>query len=132
MSAQNVALVRSVYDNFAKGDIAAVLEAMSPEIEWVESDAIDLPHRGTHIGPQAVASKVFGAMMAHFDEFAVVPEELLDAGTHIVVQGRARGITKTGNKLDAPAAWVWTIEGGKATRNVNYHDTRAWVSALSG
>ncbi|HVK20704.1 MAG TPA: nuclear transport factor 2 family protein [Actinokineospora sp.] len=132
MSAENVALVRSVYDNFANGDIPAVLGVLSPEIEWVETDSADLPHRGTHIGPQAVAEKVFGMVMANFDEFAVVPETLLDAGADVVVQGRAVGITKSGRKLDAPAAWVWTVEDGKAVRNVNYHDTQAWVSALNG
>jgi len=28
---------RSVYDNFAKGDIPAVLAVLAPTIEWVES-----------------------------------------------------------------------------------------------
>jgi ketosteroid isomerase-like protein len=33
-------------------------------------------------------------------------------------------------KLDAPAAWVWTVRRGKAVRNMNYHDTNAWRQAL--
>ena len=130
MSAENAALVRGIYDDFGQGNIAQVLAALDPAIEWVESDAPFLPHRGTHIGPGAVASQVLGAVMAQFDEFAVLPEHIHDAGDQIIVQGRATGVTKAGRKLDAPAAWVWTVRGGKAVRNVNYHDTNAWREAL--
>jgi uncharacterized protein len=130
MSAENVALVRGIYDNFGRGSIAQVLAALDPAIEWVESDASFLPHRGTHTGPEAVASEVFGMVMAHFDEFAVLPQHIYDAGEQIIVEGRATGVTKAGRKLDAPAAWVWTVRGGQAVRNVNYHDTSAWREAL--
>ena len=130
MSAENVALVRGIYDNFGRGNIAQVLAALDPAIEWVESDAPFLPHRGTHTGPEAVASQVFGMVMAHFDEFAVLPRQIHDAGEQIIVEGRATGTTKAGRKLDAPAAWVWTVRDGKAVRNVNYHDTNAWREAL--
>jgi ketosteroid isomerase-like protein len=66
-----------------------------------------------------------------FDEFAVVPERFHDAGDTVVVEGRARGKTKSGRVLDAPAAWVWTVRDGKAVRNMNYHDTDAWREALA-
>jgi ketosteroid isomerase-like protein len=130
MSAENVALVRGIYENFAQGNIPQVLAALDPGIEWVESDEPFLPHRGTHKGPEAIASQVFGMVMTHFDEFAVIPQRIHDAGDQIIVEGRATGSTKTGRKLDAPAAWVWTVHDGKAMRNVNYHDTNAWREAL--
>jgi ketosteroid isomerase-like protein len=131
MSAENVVLVRSIYENFGKLDIPAVLDALDPEVEWIESGLEFLPHRGTHVGPAAVGENVFGAMATTFDEFAVVPETLHDAGDVVVVEGRHTGMTKTGNKLDAPACWVWTVRDGKAVRNVNYHDTYAWREALT-
>lgn len=132
MSAENVALVRSVYENFAKGDIPAVLGALDPDVEWVESPQEFLPHRGTHRGPAEVAAKVFQMVVDNFDDFAVVPERLHDAGDVVVVEGRAVGTTKSGAVLDAPAAWVWTVRDGKATSNRNYHDTDAWRVALGG
>ena len=58
MSAENVAVVRSVYENFARGDIPAVLALLALHIEWVESAQDYLPHRGTHRSPDEVASKV--------------------------------------------------------------------------
>jgi uncharacterized protein len=77
-----------------------------------------------------VASQVFGMVMTHFDEFAVVPLHIHDAGDYVIVEGRAAGTTKAGRKLDAPAAWVWTVRDGRAVRNMNYHDTNAWKQAL--
>ena len=131
MSAENVAVVRSVYENFARGDIPAVLALLALHIEWVESAQDYLPHRGTHRSPDEVASKVFAMVMDNFDEFAVVPEQFHDAGDVVAVEGRAVGKTKAGGILDARAAWVWTVRDGLATANHNYHDTDAWRLALA-
>ena len=128
---ENVAVVRSVYDNFAAGDIPAVLAVLAPALEWVEGSQDFLPHRGIHRSPAEVAQKVFGSVMDHFTEFAVVPERIYDAGDTVIVEGRAVGKTKTGNTLDAPACWVWTVRDGQAVANHNYHDTDAWRHALT-
>jgi uncharacterized protein len=131
MSADIVAVVRSVYENFAKGDIPAVMAVLAPHIEWVESPQDYLPHRGTHSSPEEVAGKVFTMVMETFDEFALIPEHFHDAGEVVVVEGRVVGKTKVGGVLDARAAWVWTVCDGLATANHNYHDTDAWRLALT-
>jgi hypothetical protein len=64
MSAESVTVVRSVYENFGKGDIPAVLGVMAPDIEWTEGSQSFLPHHGVHRGPAAVAEKVFGMVTA--------------------------------------------------------------------
>ena len=130
MSAENVAVVRSVYENFARADIQSVLATLAPDVEWVEGGQEYLPHRGVHRSPGEVAGRVFGMVFANFEEFAVVPESFHDAGDVVVVEGRAVGRTKGGAQLDAPAAWVWTVRDGRVTRNRNYHDTDAWRVAL--
>ncbi len=131
MSAENVEAVRSVYENFAKGDIPAVLAVLAPDIEWVEGSQDYLPHGGTHHGPGEVTARVFGMVMDCFDEFAVIPERFHDAGDVVVVEGRAVGKTKVGSTLDARAAWVWTVRDGLLASNHNYHDTDAWRAALT-
>lgn len=131
MSTENVAVIRSVYENFANGDIPAVLAVLAPDIEWVESPQEYLPFRGTHRSPGEVAGKVFTMVMEHFEELAVVPERFHDAGDVVVVEGRAVGKTKVGGVLDARAAWVWTVRDGLVTANHNYHDTDAFRLALA-
>ena len=132
MSADNVAVVRRIYDNFARGDIESVLGALAPDVEWVEGAQEFLPHRGVHRSPGEVAGQVFGMVMENFAEFAVVAERFHDAGDVVVVEGHAVGRTKDGLQLDAPAVWVWTVRDGTVTRNRNYHDTDAWRVALRG
>lgn len=132
MSAETVAVVRSVYENFARGDIGAVLGTLAPELEWEESPQEFLPFRGVHRSPAEVAARVFTSVLENFDEFAVVPERFHDAGDVVVVEGRAVGRTKTGRVLDARAAWVWTVRDGQVTANHNYHDTDAFREALAG
>jgi ketosteroid isomerase-like protein len=114
MPADNVAVVRSVYENFATGNIPAVLAVLAPQIEWVESPQDYLPWRGTHRSPAEV-----------------VPEHFHDAGDVVVVEGRAVGKSKRGGVLDAPACWVWTVRDGLVTANHNYHDTDAFRLAVS-
>jgi uncharacterized protein len=132
MSAANVELVRSIYENFGKGDIPAVLAALDPEVEWIESEQSFLPHAGVHRGPQGVVEGVFLRIPEMFSEFAVTPVTLHDAGDVVVVEGRVTGTTHAGRKLDAPVAWVWTVRDGKAVRNMNYHDNDPWREALLG
>lgn len=130
MSAENVAVVRSIYENFANGDIPAVLAVLAPRLEWVESPHEWLPHRGIHRSPQEVVENVFAMVMQSFDQFALIPELFHDAGDVVVVEGRVVGKTKTGGLLDAPAAWIWTVRDGLVVANHNYHDTDAWRFAL--
>jgi ketosteroid isomerase-like protein len=132
MSAANVAVVRSVYENFVRGDIPAVVAVLDPNIEWIEAEHDFLPWRGTHRGPDAVVNGVFAPVQAAFDEFAVIPVTLHDAGDIVVVEGRAKGRTNSGRTIDAPAAWVWTVRDGKVVRNMNYHDNDMWRAALVG
>ncbi len=131
MSGKNVAVVRSIYQNFANGNVASVLAAIAPQLEWVESSQEWLPHRGVHRSPQEVRDKVFAMVMERFDEFALIPELFHDAGDVVVVEGRAVGKTKAGGILDARAAWIWTVRDGLVTANHNYHDTDAWRLALT-
>ena len=131
MSAANVAVVRGIYEDFGKGDIPSVLGGLAPDVEWIEPAQPYLPHRGTHVGPEAVVAKVFGMVQSEFETFAVVAESFHDAGDVVVVEGRHEGRTRDGRVLDAPACWVWTVRDGKAGRNMNYADTDAWRAALS-
>jgi ketosteroid isomerase-like protein len=132
MSAANVSIVRSVYENFMRGDFPAVVSCLDPKVEWVENEEEFLPHRGTHVGPDAVVQGVFAKIPEHFSDFAVIPETMHDAGDVVVVEGRVKGTTVGGRTLDAPVVWVWTVRDGRVVRNVSAHDTDAWRVALTG
>ena len=62
MSAENVAIVRGIYNAFAAGDVAGVLAAMSPDLVWHEAENFPYADRNPYRGPQAVASGVFARL----------------------------------------------------------------------
>ena len=124
-------MVRGAYEAFARGDIPAVLDVIDPHVEWVESEAKGIPTRGTHIGPGSVAANVFGAIPANFDAFELVPEDFFRDGQTVIVRGVLNATAKTGRKMNAPFAHIFTVVDGKIVRMTNHHDTALWVEALA-
>lgn len=120
----NVELVKGIYAAFAAGDVAGVLGRMSPDIVWNEAENFPYADGNPYVGPNAVASGVFARCISDWDGFAVVVEEILDAGDTIVMLGRYRGTCKaTGRAQNTQAVHVWRIAGGKAVRFQQHADT---------
>jgi ketosteroid isomerase-like protein len=124
MSEQNVALVRSIYDAFAAGDIPGVVGGMSPDVVWNEAENFPYADGNPYCGTDAILGGVFARLGSEWDGFAAHPEEFLDAGDTVVVLGRYRGTCKaTGLAMDAQFAHVWRVADGKAERFQQYTDT---------
>ena len=118
----NLNAVKAVYDGFAKGDIPAVLELLSREIEWTEAEGF--PYGGTYHGTRAVLEGVFMRLGSEWDGYAAVPEEFIDGGDTVVVLGEYSGkYKKTGKSFRAKFAHVWRVQDGKAIRFTQYTDT---------
>jgi ketosteroid isomerase-like protein len=71
VSQANVELVRGVYDAFARGDVDAVFAAMTPEIEWDESEG--MPYGGVYHGRDAIVANVFRPSLADVEGFTADP-----------------------------------------------------------
>jgi hypothetical protein len=124
MSAENVAIIRSVYEAFAKGDVAGVLGAMSPEIVWQEAENFPYADRNPYRGPEAVAAGVFARCIGEWNGFAVRMNELIDGGDRVIALGRYSGEFKTtGRRMNPQAVHIWTLKDGKAIAFQQYIDT---------
>lgn len=129
----NLELVQSIYQAFARGDVPAVLGALDPAIEWREADNFIYAGGNPYIGPQAVLSGVFMPLVADWAGFSVTPEQFIDGGDTIVVLGRYRGTNKTtGASLNAQFAHVLYVQGGKVVRFQQYTDTLQAKEAAGG
>jgi uncharacterized protein len=118
----NLDFVRGVYDAFARGDIPAVLNSLSPDIEWTEAEGF--PYGGTYVGPEAVLEGVFMRLGTEWEGFAAVPDEFIDGGERVVALGKYSGKYKaTGKSFRADFAHVWKIQEGKAVKFVQHADT---------
>jgi ketosteroid isomerase-like protein len=113
MSEQSIEFVKGVYGAFARGDVPAVLGAFADDIEWCEAEG--MPYGGLYHGGEAVAQKVFGA---------IVPEEFMGSGGTVAAVVRYTGTGKaTGKALDLPVVHIWDIRDGKLARFRQFIDT---------
>lgn len=121
----NVQLMQDLYEAFGRGDIAAVLGAMDPGIEWREAEGNPYQPSGSPwLGPDAVVQNLFIKLGTEWDGFTVHPKQFHDAGTTVVVEARYTGVYKeTGRQLDAQVCHVWQISDGKVTSFQQFVDT---------
>ena len=130
--AESIDIVRALYGAFAEGDIAKVLEAFDPEIEWREAEHFLYAEGNPYVGPQAIAEGVFQRMASDIEGMALEPEYFVDGGDSVVVEGRYRGTMKaTGTAVNAQFAHVWQLRQGKVVRFQQYIDTRQWAEAVA-
>ena len=123
----NVSLIRTGYEAFARGDIPTVLGLFSPSITWYSPDSV--ANGGTFTGPTEVGG-FFSTLPTMYAELSVQPETFVDRGDTVVVIGRHRGRTTVGNAFELPWVHVWTISNGKATSFTEHFDTTKLNAAL--
>ena len=129
MSTGHEELVRSIYDAYARRDLAAALSPFSPEVEYVQTDL--LPWGGQYRGLEGVQTSL-GKLLEQVDSRVEV-EEIVSAGDHVIVIGRTRGKARSsGAAFDVRAVHVWTVVDGSVRRFEAYIDTPAMLSALKG
>ena len=129
----NLAVIRSLYDNFATGDISAVLGAMSIDMVWNEANNFPYADGNPYVGPQAVLEGVFARCGGEWDGFAAVPDELIDGGETIVALGHYGGTYKaTGKTQRTQFVHVWRMRDGKAIGFQQYADTLHVAQVIAG
>ena len=117
----NVAILRSGYDAFGRGDIPAVLELLDPEIEWTVPDTVG--PGSPYNGPEAVAG-FFGSLQHTWLELYVEPDELIQIGDdRVLVLGHIQGRVENGASAEIPFAHLWRLRDGRAVRFFEYSDT---------
>lgn len=115
-------VVRNIYASFAKGDIPAVLGALTSDVRWTEAEGG--PYGGVSIGPQAVLDNVFMKLGGEWDGFSAVATEFVANDDVVVALGEYSGKFKaTGKSFKAPFAHVWRMKDGRATEFQQYTDT---------
>jgi hypothetical protein len=129
MSEKNVKIVRDLYDAVNQGDFP--LDALDPDIEWIEANVPDLWFSGTHHGPEAVRKEVMEPTSEHVEGFRLQCNRFLGVGDYVIVTGRFLGRGKeTGIDLNASFAHLWMLRGERVVRFEAYNDTAAWLYAL--
>jgi ketosteroid isomerase-like protein len=126
MSAEtNIALIQNLYAAFGKGDVPALLEHMSDDIDWgIEAQAsTDVPWHGTGTGKK-FAAKFFEVLgkEAVFTRFE--PSGFLASDTNVACLVTFEStLKKNGKKTLQNACHYFTIKNGRVTKWRGWEDT---------
>ena len=125
----NIVLVERLFDAFAARDEDALLAIMDPEIEFFGPTATVLNAGKCYRGHDGIR-RYLNDVEALWAELETVPSKFREVGNHVVVMGRVKARARDGLEVDAPAAWVWRVEGGKVAWGSAYGDRDAMPRSL--
>jgi ketosteroid isomerase-like protein len=129
---QNIGLIQSIYDAFGRGDIAAILEKLTPDVEWTMEGPSAVPFYGKRSGPQGAAS-FFAAIGTTQTDQKLTIQEWFAQGDRVITFGRYTAtVTATGKTAEGPIAHSFTVRDGKVSRWVGYGDTADMFAAYQG
>ena len=124
----NIQTAQNGYAAFGRGDIPAILELLTDDIEWVDPGPSDVPTAGTHRGKEAVLAW-FGTLGENLDFQVFEPREFIAQGDKVVSIVYAEAtVRSTGRQVIDEEAHVWTFKDGKVARIQLFQDTEAIAS----
>jgi ketosteroid isomerase-like protein len=124
-----VDIVRRFYDALGRGDVPAVLSLLDSDVEWTEAERFPY-YSGTWHGPQAVLENLLVPLSRDWAGFSASAREFVAEGERVVALGTYSGtFKKTGRRVSARFAHVWTVRGGKLVRFDMHTDTAKVLEA---
>lgn len=133
----NVETVKSIYDAFGRGDVAAILDRLHEDVRWEEwadssAQAAGVPWLVARRG-RAGAAEFFGVIgQFRFDSFEV---RSLMAGENQVAAEVTIDCTipSTGAHIRDEEIHLWTFDdAGRVVRFRHYTDTAKHIAAAAG
>jgi hypothetical protein len=132
----NAATVADIYAAFGRGDVAAILARLAPDVAWevwpdnfAQRGAV--PYLAARSGPGEVAG--FFAELAAMTvlDFAVL--DVIGEGRQVVAEVRASFALPNGGRFADEELHLWTFDGaGRVSRFRHYCDTAKHLAASGG
>ncbi len=116
MSREPVEVIESLYAATGRGDVAAALALIDPEVE-INYRGVVPDLYGRDLNGHEGVGEVMGTITSEFSEFEARPEEILDADGKVVVVVFQRGVGRaSGIPVERRVGQVWTVRDGMAVR----------------
>ncbi len=120
----NVKTIEAVYDAFSRGDVAAILDVVTDDVDWAsETTSTVAPWYGPHRGKAAVAEffEAFGGSM-EVEEFTPIVYAANDTDVLTVVRFRVKA-RSTGRRSAMDLHHLFTFHDGKIAYYRGTEDT---------
>ncbi len=117
--ADNSEVIGGAYAAFESGDIPAILELMSDDVEWESPKP--LPVAGSYPGRDGVG-EFFAAIGREYPELSIDIEAIVASGEHVVGIGSGEGKLANGTAVRYGFTHVFQLADGKVVRFREYVD----------
>ena len=131
MSGENLEIVRRIYVEWERGNIAAVMEWFDPQVAFETF----MPDASENVTARGIAEiEAFTrAWLSQWRNYRAIGDEFLevDPDTIVVVGRQAATGHRSGAEVESPGHTVWTFRGGKVVR-LSAHYDRAEALRVAG
>ncbi len=128
---KNLETVQAIYQAFGAGDIPALVERLTPDVEWTWHGPASVPFAGTFRGRDGVV-EFLGRVGAHVEIRAFEPHTMLPGEDHVLVLGReVEGPRGSDRTYDLPFAHVYRLRDGRVHRVDIFLDAAAVAAAFA-
>ena len=126
----NVEVVQGTYEAVGRGDISALLDLLTNDVEWTFQGPSVIPFAGTRRGREGVA-EFFSLVGGNLEFERFEPREFVAQGDTVVVLGFERSLVKpTGRTFEQEWAHVYKLREGKVAEFLALEDTAAHAVAF--
>ncbi len=126
----NTEVVQETYEAVNRGDLPALLDLLTDDVEWTFQGPPSIPFAGTRRGREDVA-EFFSLVGANLEFEQFEPREFVAQGDRVVVLGFERSLVKpTSRTFEQEWAHVYTLRDGKVATFLALEDTAAHVVAF--
>src|ERR687893_2916067 len=126
----NADVVQRGYEAFGRGDIPALLDLLTDDVEWTLQGPSVIPYAGTRYGHEGVED-FFSLVEETLEMEQFEPREFVAQGDTVVVVGYERSVVKsTGRTFEQEWTHVYTLRDSKIARVRVIDDTATQVVAL--
>ncbi len=127
----NAEVVQETYEAVGRGDIPALLDLLTDDVEWTFQGPPVIPFAGTRRGREGVAQ--FFSLITETLEFEwFEPREFVAQGDTVVALGFERALIKpTGRTFEQEWAHLYKLRDGKVAKFLAFEDTAAHAAAFA-
>ena len=130
MSEQNIEIARQAYENIKSGNMQALFDLFSDNIEWQAPLVADVPFATGRYSGREEVGQFFTRLADAQDVKTFEPREFIAQGDKVVALGHySWRVKSTGREYEGDWAHVFTIRDGKVAGFQEYTDTAAVATA---
>ena len=129
---QGLEVVKAFYNAMKAGDLGTALGLIDENVEWTEAENFVYADLSPYMGRDNLVNGLFMRFGMYWENFAAIPERMLDSGDTVVVLGRYNGsYRETGKSVNAQMVHVYQVANGKIVKFQQYTDTAQFHDVTS-